>query len=197
MYFFFAAGAGWARSSGRRTPGWARSGLAILPVLTSVDEAVCAGEERGRHEWLVREEGERDGAVQRHAAARRDGPAVAPAERRVDQLARLQGGHLRVDVHVLVHASKEMTKVSVQNGANRTVNWIKSEVKIYLSWWIQAYDTKLIHVQTFKFYEYKYPSSFKSSRQRLQQNLLVDYRFQCLWVSLLWQTFGLLSWKYT
>lgn len=74
--------------------------------LTRVDELVGPREKRRRRIGLVCVEGQCDRPMERDAAARRYGAAVAPAERRVHQLARLQGGHLRIDVHVLVHASE-------------------------------------------------------------------------------------------
>lgn len=78
-------------------------------LLTCIDEAVGSCEERGRRVRLVCVERQCNRAVQRDAAARRNGSAVAPPKRRVDQLARLQRRHLRVYVHVLVHASNTPT----------------------------------------------------------------------------------------
>lgn len=80
----------------------------LIFELTCVDEVVGSCEKRWRRVHFVCVEGQCDRAVQRDAAARRDGPAVAAAERRVHQLARLQRRHLRVDVHMLVHASARL-----------------------------------------------------------------------------------------
>lgn len=73
--------------------------------LTVIDVFIGALEQSGQSVRLVGEEGQRHCAVQRHTAAWRDGPAVAPAKGAVHQLTSLPAHRLRVHVHVLVHAS--------------------------------------------------------------------------------------------